>query len=40
LTYARGQIGVRRFDEEMIMVGHETKSMAEPVTFLDNVTEY
>jgi hypothetical protein len=37
LPHADGQIAVRRFNEEMIVVGHKAVSVANPIVTLINV---
>jgi len=37
LPHAKGKIPVRGFDKEVVMIGHETVSMADPVISLDDV---
>ena len=39
LTHADGQVAVRGFDEEMIMIGHEAVSVADPVVSFNDVLE-
>ncbi len=39
LAHAQGQVAVRGFDEKMIMIGHETVSVADPVISFVDVLE-
>ncbi|BCA56438.1 hypothetical protein W02_35780 [Nitrospira sp. KM1] len=39
MTHTERQIGLRRFEEEMIMVVHQTVPMTQPVVALDHAGE-
>jgi len=39
LAHPLGQIALWRFDHQVVMVGHQTVGMAQPIRVLDNLAE-